>query len=228
MIPNSPATNHTRYERQALEDVDLWTPVAWDYLLSPAIIDGASVVDRWNSSVAWFGAGREEGGLGIAEEEVVEFADTERRTWRIFDNKSTVTRLDGFAQRLDVDDLVEGKMGAKRLLRFGSMFGSRKLSLRRPGHKAMYDEIVSKMVVADERLNNIADGIGSLLGDYVAVHLRVGDNFYRVSLRRRSLLTYALMEDHLCSLEHNSRFSRSFAGSSSTRSSSTLSFTRRS
>jgi len=88
LIPLGPDVNHTRVERRALEDVELWTPVAWDYLLSPAIFDSASVVDRWNSSAAWLEAGREEGGLGIGPEDTIEFDDTERRTWRLFDRRT--------------------------------------------------------------------------------------------------------------------------------------------
>lgn len=112
---------------------------------------------------------------------MAEFEDDERRTWRIFDRRGTVTRLDGFAKRLDVEDLAEGEVGSKRLLRFGSMFGSRKLSLRGRGNKRMYEAIVEGMVVAEGRVNAIADEIAGMLGDYAAVHLRVGDNFYRVS-----------------------------------------------
>ena len=182
LIPTNLGNGASRIDRQALNEVKLWTAVGWDYLISPAIFFNASVVDRWNSSSDWFAAGQDEGGLGIGPEETVVFEDTERRTWRLFDNKASVTRLDGFANRLDIDDLKEGDLGRKRLIRFGSMFGSRKLSLSRSANKAMHNYIISSMIIADDSIDHAADEIAALLGPYTAVHLRVGDNFYRVSI----------------------------------------------
>lgn len=165
----------------AHSDGNRWTYVGWSYLVSEKLLDGRQLVDRWNSSMEWMYESLEVGGLGLHEEDVVRFEDPVRRSYQFYDDRLQKTQLGQFAQRIDLEDLMVGKMAEARLLHFGSMFGGGRMKVSRAENLAEQQKLESSMIFNIEKVDGISDAIRDALGSYVGVHLRVGDGIFKVS-----------------------------------------------
>lgn len=160
------------------DDPDKWTYVGWEYLVSPKLLSGRQLVDRWNSSQEWFYESIENGGLGLAPEEVRAFEDPERRSYQFYDSRATKTDGNGlFASRLDIEDLREDE---SRLLRFGSLFSGARMKLMKEENQRILTEANEHMILESEGLDAISDTVRDLLGSYVSAHARVGDGVFKV------------------------------------------------
>ncbi|GAA6039765.1 hypothetical protein JCM8097_004211 [Rhodosporidiobolus ruineniae] len=179
--PIASTTNSPRIGESECDDPSKWTYVGWEYLVSPLLLEGRAIVDRWNSSSEWFFASLEEGGLGLREDEVRAFDDPERRSYQIYDARATPTDTSGlFKSRLDLEDLREDPA---RLLRFGSLFSGARLKLSSDENKQVMIEANENVILRSEGLDAISDKVRDLLGSYVAVHARVGDGVFKTQAK---------------------------------------------
>ncbi|TNY21557.1 hypothetical protein DMC30DRAFT_197178 [Rhodotorula diobovata] len=162
------------------EDPSKWTYAGWDWLLSPSLLAGRPLVDRWNSSSAWFTAPLDEGGLGLRDDEIHRFEDVDRRSYQILDDRETQMNEASFMSRLELDDLRdEAGLGGKRLLRFGSLFSGARLKFTDEGNRKLFDDTTRNVVLQNDGLDAISDKIRGQLGSYVAAHARVGDGVFK-------------------------------------------------
>lgn len=169
-------------------DPDKWTYVGWSYLVSKTLLAGRPLVDRWNSSTDWFTEDVALGGLGLEKDEIASFDDQQRRSYQLYDDRKTRTRLDLFARRIDLEDLMEHESFAnKRLLHFGSLFSGARLNIQRPSNQAEQQKIGDAMILENDALDRISDSIRDQLGSYAGVHLRVGDGIFKVPSARRTV-----------------------------------------
>lgn len=166
---------------EACEDPHKWTYTGWDWLISPSLLAGRSLVDRWNSSSSWFTAPLDEGGLGLSPDEIHQFADVDRRSYQILDDRSTHMSSGQFTSRIELDDLRdEAGLGGKRLLRFGSLFSSARLKFVHDENRKLLDDTTNDVVLESGGLDAISDRIRNQLGSYVAAHARLGDGVFKV------------------------------------------------
>jgi len=177
-LPVSKSTNsHLIGLREACDDPKGWTYVGWDWLINPELLKGRNLIDRWNSSKEWLFEKQELGGLGIEnEEDVHSFLDDDRRSYQIYDSRDTPTQLGLFKTRIDLEDLLEGPIAEKRLLRYGSLFSGARLNLAKKENQDEYEKTFNGVVLANSGLESISDEVRDLLGSYVAVHARTGSN----------------------------------------------------
>ncbi|GAA6059147.1 hypothetical protein JCM10212_003894 [Sporobolomyces blumeae] len=160
--------------QEECDDPNRWTYVGWSWLIDPALFESRQLVDRWNASSAWFVAPVEQGGLGLSPEEIHAFTDTERRSYQIYDDRSTPTQLDQFQSRIDLDDLLEGPLADARLLKFGSLFSGARLNLAKAENQNEYAETFKGVVIQNEGLDEISDEVRDRLGSFVSIHARTG------------------------------------------------------
>ncbi|GAA5839736.1 hypothetical protein JCM9279_005154 [Rhodotorula babjevae] len=165
---------------EACEDPLKWTYTGWDWLISPSLLAGRSLVDRWNSSSVWFTAPLAEGGLGLTPDEIHQFADADRRSYQILDDRRTSLSAGSFTSRIELDDLRdEAGLGGKRLLRFGSLFSSARLKFVQDDNARLLDDTTNAVVLESGGLDGISDRIRNQLGSYVAAHARLGDGVFK-------------------------------------------------
>lgn len=172
-----------------------WTYVAWSYLVQKELLHGRALVDRWNSSAAWFEESLDRGGLALHKDDIAYIADKARRSYQLYDDRATATNLGGFTHRIDIEDLTDpqGKYADKRLLHFGSLFSGARLHLTRQESRDEFEKLQREVVLRQDGLDRIADEVRDLLGsEYLGVHLRVGDGVFKVShpspcIRRHSI-----------------------------------------
>ncbi|GAA6013868.1 hypothetical protein JCM11491_000451 [Sporobolomyces phaffii] len=183
LLPVAPSANsHLIAERIACDDANKWTYVGWSWLIDPSLFAGRSLVDRWNSSSEWFVTPLDQGGLGLREEDIHQFDDDERRSYQIYDERSTSgpggdDRSGGglFKTRIDLEDLLEDvSIKDKRLLRFGSLFSGSRLNLAREENQREYEQTFNSVILGNQGLEAISDQVRDRLGSYVAIHARTG------------------------------------------------------
>lgn len=121
------------------------------------------------------------GGLGVASEDVYRLEDKDRRSYQLYDDRATKTSLQMFTSRIDLEDLDGGEIRDKRLLHFGSLFSGGRLKLTRQENVDEWIKISESIVFEIDKVDDISDEIRDALGNYVAVHLRVGDGAFKVS-----------------------------------------------
>jgi hypothetical protein len=165
---------------------DRWTYVGWSYLLDDDLFQDRAIVDRWNGSIQWMYESVARGGLGLVPDEVERFQDKDRRSYQLYDDRATKTNLQMFSSRIDLEDLDQGPIRDKRLLHFGSLFSGGRLNLKRQENVDEAVKINNAIVFEIDKVDDISDEIRDALGDYVAVHLRVGDGAFKVGSSRES------------------------------------------
>ncbi|GAA5838466.1 hypothetical protein JCM11251_003400 [Rhodosporidiobolus azoricus] len=186
--PIAKTTNSPKIGTTECDDPARWTYVGWEYLVTPKLLEGRQLVDRWNSSWEWFHDPVSEGGLGLAPEDVRSFDDPERRSYQVYDSRSTPTDKSGlFASRLDLEDLLADE---HRLLRFGSLFSGGRLKLSKEENQRVLIEANEAMVLQSQGLDSISDKVRDLLGSYVAAHARVGDGVFKNQARPNMLKVF--------------------------------------
>ncbi|GAA5905908.1 hypothetical protein JCM6882_009067 [Rhodosporidiobolus microsporus] len=186
--PIAKTTNSAKIGSEECDDPQKWTYVGWEYLVTPRLLEGRQLVDRWNSSFEWFYDSTANGGLGLRRDEVREFDDPERRSYQIYDSRSTPTDKSGlFASRIDLEDLAADE---SRLLRFGSLFSGARLKLSREENQKVLVEANENMILRSEGLDKISDEVRDLLGSYVAAHARVGDGVFKNQARPNMLKVF--------------------------------------
>lgn len=155
---------------------DKWTYVSWRALVPENVWEGVKIVDRWNSSDEWFFA---QDGLDVTPGGVRKFADNDRKSVKIFDDRQTKGTLGKFARRMDVEDLMED---LSEVLHFGSLFSGARLALRKEENKRRRGRIEQRMVFRLDVVDKTSEKARKALGDnYIGVHLRVGDGTFHVS-----------------------------------------------
>ncbi|GAA6017515.1 hypothetical protein JCM10207_008253 [Rhodosporidiobolus poonsookiae] len=155
--------------------------VGWEWIVSPRLLEGRTVVDRWNSSEDLFFLPPEEGGLGLSPDDVWEFKDPVRRSYQIYDDPSAPTEPPGyFASRIELDDL---RNSDKRLLKFNSLFSGGRLMLSREENRQIMIDAGENMILQSEGLDAISNRVRDLLGSYVAAHARVGDGIFKTQAK---------------------------------------------
>lgn len=156
--------------------------VTWDALVDLAPLEtDVRLVERVDISRSWFTSPE---GLGLTEDDIETFDDKSRYSLRFYDSKGTKDIAGGrYQRRIDIDDLLKPPMSTKRLLEFGSFFGSGRISLARPANRKLGRRADTQMVFRNPMLARISDEIVQRLGgrdNYVGLHLRVGDGAFRV------------------------------------------------
>ncbi|GAA5886392.1 hypothetical protein JCM5296_001893 [Sporobolomyces johnsonii] len=172
-IARSPSL-HAVATGEVCDDPERWSYVGWEYLVTPKLLEGRQLVDRWNSSHDWFTASLEEGGLGLEADDIHSFVDDDRRSYQLYDTRSTPTDLGLFRSRIDIPDLLESPLAQKRLLKFGSLFSGARLNLAKEENLRALIETNELMILQSAGLDAISDEARDRLGSYVAVHARVG------------------------------------------------------
>ncbi|KAI5481314.1 GDP-fucose protein O-fucosyltransferase family protein [Pseudohyphozyma bogoriensis] len=160
-----------------------WTYVGWEFLIRPEVLTKVPIVDRWNSSQAWFETPREQGGLGVTPGSVKTFDDPQRRSIKFFDQRNTRTSLARWGERIDLEDLIEGGDKDIEVLHFGSLFSGSRLSLRTEENRKFLKSVEWGFVLGHPETDRIGNLVASRLGKYNGVHLRVGDAFFKTQAR---------------------------------------------
>ena len=155
-----------------------YTLVSWDLLVDlEAVAKKQPLVDGWDASYDWL---EQELGINL-QTEAAFIKDTVSYDYRVFDDPSDTTPLGKFAKRLDVDTLKQ-EYGQYRLLHFGSVYGTLRLSLTKPENRATRTFARQSMVFHNELLETISTTISARLGGqnaYLGLHLRLGDGVFR-------------------------------------------------
>jgi hypothetical protein len=155
--------------------------VTWDVLVDLAPLERhVRLVERVDISRAWLTS---PDGLGMRDDEIESFPDKSRYSYRFYDSKKDKEGLGRYQRRLDVEDMLQPPLAEKRLLEFGSFFGSGRVHLTKPANRRLGKRADEQMVFRNPLLTRISDEIVHRLGGrdaYVGFHLRVGDGVFRV------------------------------------------------
>lgn len=82
-------------------------------------------------------------------------------------------------------DLRRPAIASKRLLVFGSLFGSTRIALHTKRAKAAYKFAEAAMVLKNSHIDQVADEIVKKLGGndgFTGVHLRINEGIFKVSV----------------------------------------------
>ena len=147
-----------------------WSYVSWGWIMADSFLAGHDVVDRWDDRQEWLELSRAEGGLGVAPEDTHVFDDTDRRSCQIYDSRDTEDHTKsgmGWAYRVDLPDLLAPPLADKKLLQFGSLFGTHRLDLALDASKEVYRDVQLSMIMDEDLLTEISDQIKARLGTYI-------------------------------------------------------------
>ncbi|KAL1923584.1 uncharacterized protein VTP21DRAFT_8564 [Calcarisporiella thermophila] len=127
--------------------------------------------------------------LDIKDEktEVLMLHDATRKDYKIFDQyeRNDQQRLKPYLIRLMAEDL---RKHSAKLVRFGSLFGSERVTMNLPESKAMFDLIQETIVFSHPEVIAAAKRVVTLLGnEFVSVQARIGDGYYAVHERENLL-----------------------------------------
>ena len=196
-----------------------YTLVSWDLLVDlEAVARKQPLIDGWDASYDWF-----EKELGInLEKEAAFIKDAVNYDYRIFDDATDPTPLGKFARRLDVDTLKE-EYGQIRLLHFGSVYGTSRLTLSKPENRQAHSFAKQSMVFKHQLLDSISTIIADRLGgqtEYLGLHIRLGDGSFKQNALKNAEDMFdelvgqklGLEDDLIAGLKKESRASHSLLG----------------
>ena len=172
---NSAALATGRNRACARARPDKWTYIGWDWIFGGTFLKGFDVVDRWNGSQAWIELPRSEGGLGLRPDEIRTFADTDRRSYQLYDSSTTADKMGStWTTRINIPDLLAPEFAEKKLLQFGSLFGGQRVQAALPETRRVRAELDRGMILSEPGLEDISDDIRERLGNFVVSLLARG------------------------------------------------------
>ncbi|CAH1761100.1 7012_t:CDS:1, partial [Entrophospora sp. SA101] len=153
-----------------------YTRVSWDFLLEmEPIRESQKIIDRFDHSYEWI-----EENLNLDISKDVRFIrDNKLWDYRIFD--TTGSRIDDsnkFTRFLYTDKLKEDP---KKLIHFGSLFGSLRVVPEKPSNM-QYLKFIRKHLVPNNELvlkatESIVNKLGGV-GNFIGLHIRATDGFF--------------------------------------------------
>lgn len=150
-----------------------YTFVPWEWLVNlNEIKKEQKLLACWNLTDAWL-----EEQLFMKSEDVFYLRDTARNHYGFVDFAQSSTLLSRkYLEFLYIPSL---ESRSERLLFLGTLFGSSRLHLRKPGNYSFRKRIRQSMTFTNPALTAVADAIRVALGgQYLAAHIRLGDGLF--------------------------------------------------
>ncbi|KAA1110657.1 hypothetical protein PGT21_028880 [Puccinia graminis f. sp. tritici] len=159
-------------------DDSKWTSVQVDYMLDiKDLYKEVPIIDRTDLREAWLWDT-----LKLERGEWLEVKDDFRYSYQIYESATTSSVAESkYEWRLNIADLAD--FSDTRLLSFGSLFGSERVILSSPEMEKFNQKIESNQFLNLPLLEKISDRIADRLGgrgNYIGLHLRVADAFFKV------------------------------------------------
>ncbi|ORX51291.1 hypothetical protein DM01DRAFT_354931 [Hesseltinella vesiculosa] len=117
--------------------------------------------------------------FGTQPSDMLYIRDQSRFSYRIYDSRSNTDDMQGYEQRIDLEDL---KNRQERFMVFGSLFSSYRLALEQPEWVWLWEYLFSEISFHHPTvLQQTLDIVGRLggPGQFVSLHLRQGDGVFR-------------------------------------------------
>lgn len=157
---------------------------------------------------------------GVASLQIMSIDDTTAYDYKIYATQEGLDEvdapgtdgLDNYHYALPLSDLQTPEAESKRLIEFGSLYGSFRLNLKGadPHWSKLLNKIQKAMVFDLDLLENVSRQMAHAMGghdNFIGLHLRVGDGSFKVSEPR---LTHAELGGvklntlgHVCLLTEN-------------------------
>jgi hypothetical protein len=169
-----------------------YTFVPWDWLVNLTTVrKQQQLISRWDMTDTWL-----EHKLRITNNDTFTIKDRHQYHYRFVDNDLFDIAGSRYDESASISLLVQVQ---QRLLQFGTLHGSSRLRLRVEQNIGIRTQIRKSMVFTNQYLLDIATCIGELLGgDYLAAHIRIGDDhFSRDSMDNVRLIWWKLVHKTL-------------------------------
>lgn len=154
-----------------------YTLLSWEWLVNMTNIKTRQrLVYRWNMTEAWFQE------LGISKTDMWTLKDLEPYQFRFLDTLSDMSpSTHKFKKDVYIPELAQVP---QRLIYLGTLFGTSRLRLKNSSSVAIRLGIRESMTFANSVLEGVVSAIHGRLtanhtGDYLGVHLRLGDGQFR-------------------------------------------------
>lgn len=155
-----------------------YTQLGWGWFVDLAAMVGeGGWVDRWDFSGDYLTRSMPDG-LGSVAESVYEIAESGTYQYKIYGALDDESLLGNYSQRLDLvalEDLED------QVLHFGSLAGTKRLSLQDSYQAGIRNAVVKAMGVNQKALTTISNDISKLVrgvrGQYISVDARVSGGF---------------------------------------------------
>ncbi|RDB24811.1 hypothetical protein Hypma_008009 [Hypsizygus marmoreus] len=170
-----------------------YTHISWDWLVDLSETKKVQHLrQRWNMTDAWITEH-----LRISEVDIWMIKDTSPYHYRILDTVTDTSPLSHkFLETLYLPDLATS---TKRLIHFGTLFGSSRLRLKNSTNVAIRASIRQSMTFSNVILIDASYSIAKSMGHlYIGGHLRLGDgDFQRNGRDNARMLWWKLMHNVL-------------------------------
>ncbi|EJD00816.1 uncharacterized protein FOMMEDRAFT_56491, partial [Fomitiporia mediterranea MF3/22] len=169
-----------------------YTLVPWNWLSNVSdITKNQPIIQRWNMSDAWLSDY-----LGITPNETFEIKDNTPYQFRFVDADPFDMPSSRFDEVISMS-LLERL--PHRLIQVGTLFGSSRVRLRRARNIAYRTVVREGMTFNNGMLLDLAESIKAKLGgEYVAIHVRLGDGgFERKAKKNVRLIWWRLVREVL-------------------------------
>lgn len=150
-----------------------WTTVPWTFFYDfNKIRQRIRIVFRPDLSLEWI-----KDSLNVKSEDIYLFKDHSPFDFRVYDLPESNTPLSRFVNRVDISTLEAIE---ERVIHFGSVFGSYRVLAQSQQNRELLKWVRKNMIFSHPTLVDTATRIVSQLGDFVGIHLRVGDGLFKV------------------------------------------------
>lgn len=178
-----------------------YTVVSWDVLTDmDKIAADQALITRWNTSYAWL-----EQALHInLAQDLKTLPDAKLYDYRFDDSEVADDKLGRFATSVNISQLR--KLDNYKLLHFGSLFGTERLRLNLPDHRAARTAARQNMVLRNKDLDEAADAISARLGGsdaYFGAHVRMGDGVFRSNAANNALAIFRQLVGEKLGIRHD-------------------------
>lgn len=154
---------------------------SWSSLIdSQSLVEALPIVSRSTFARSWY-----EEALGIASQQIVEIPDSDRLSYRVFDDSNAVGSLEKpegasvpFSRRLNLEELLQ--MDNCTLIEMGSMLGTARLCLSPEGNIEFMKRVDAATAFKHPLLERVSDAVVGRMGGhskYVGLHLIIGGSY---------------------------------------------------
>lgn len=126
-------------------------------------------------------------GLNLSSSDIHTFPYSNRYDYQVLDRPVPAGFKTKYARPIDIASLQTPEIESKKLLAFGSMFGTWRIMPKDVKSLAVIKQIQESFTLENEVINVLADKIIEKLGGreaYLSVHCRLGSGNFEVSLRQ--------------------------------------------
>lgn len=153
-----------------------WTQVPWTFFYDiKPLLEKVKIVLRPDLSVEWI-----QQNLHVQKKDIQFMKDNSPYEFRVYDHMESKTPLSKFIHRYDLSTLEAIK---KPVLHFGSVFGTHRILAQQPDHLNWLKTIKTHLIFNNPALVDPAlkavQQLGGI-GQYVGLHLRVGDGIFKL------------------------------------------------